>query len=233
MTADSNLYGTNTGSTNPTPNGFVARMTIFQLIMLGYASPDPGTWGGFQLRNMPRWDQFYDINARVAVTDLEDWQRQGPKRELLRAAIRAALKERCKLEIHEEPSKAEAIDLLAGKHGAKLQAASPSSKDVGLSALVHMPLKSGGILQQEVVNGKQVKHFYWATMQDLADFLVPLARGRHVYDKTGLTGRYDFILREDTPLTSLPNDANYFRFCAGIRREAHFKPLFEGRRIRS
>ncbi len=45
-------------------------------------------------------------------------------------------------------------------------------------------------------NGHQVKTFYGATMQDLTDFLCIMSGRIPVRDQTGLTGRYDFSIRQ-------------------------------------
>jgi uncharacterized protein (TIGR03435 family) len=186
-------------NTDPSPNGFVARLSIWQAIMLAYSPGNYLTWGTTQICNLPSWDgEFYDINARVAESDLKAWQNQSSQHELLRSAMRAALKERCKLAIHEQPSVATVLELVIGKHGPRLEAAAPGFAPTPNS----FKLKSGGVMGQTVVNGKQVKHFYGATMEDLASFLVPLARGTPVYNRTVLTGRYDFTLREVEPLSN-------------------------------
>jgi uncharacterized protein (TIGR03435 family) len=191
---------------NPSPNGFVARLSIFQLINLAYAPGDSTTWGTMEVRNLPSWDgAFYDIDARVAAADLTAWQHQSSQHELLRSAIRAALKERCKLAVHEEPSKAADLELVVGKRGPRLQAAAP-----GFASRIGMKLQSGGIMGPEVVNAKNVMHFYGATMEDLARWITPLSGGIPVYDRTGLTGRYDFILREQTDPLDTPSEPNYF-----------------------
>jgi uncharacterized protein (TIGR03435 family) len=190
-------------NTDPSPNGFVARLSIWQMVMLAYAPGTHVNWGSTQARNFPSWSgEFYDINARVAQADLKAWQHQSSQHELLRSAMRAALKERCKLAIHEEPSQEPTWELVIGKHGARLQAAAPGLAPTSRS----MKLKSGGVMGTTIVNGKEIKHFYGATMEDLASFLVILARGIPVYDRTGLTGRYDFPLRQVDPLSNDPLD---------------------------
>jgi uncharacterized protein (TIGR03435 family) len=194
-------------NTDPSPSGFVARLSIWQTIMLAYAPGTSANWGTTQIRNSPSWSgEFYDINARVADADLKAWQSQNKQHELLRSAMRSALGERCKLAIHEEPSEAPDFELAIGKHGVRLAAAAPGFDAPGFSVPNKMKLKSGGVMSQTVVNGKQVKHFYGATVDDLASFLVPLARGAPIYDKTGLTGRYDFVFREVVPISTDPLD---------------------------
>ena len=51
--ADDPAYSGAAGNSNPSPNGFVSRLSVFQLIMLAYAPGDFTTWGGVPTRNMP------------------------------------------------------------------------------------------------------------------------------------------------------------------------------------
>ena len=214
MPSDGQMYSSApTGNANPSPNGFASRLSVFQMIMLAYASGNPVTWGSMQTRNMPSWSgKFYDINAHVGDADLRAWQHQSADHELLRSAMRTLLKERCRLAVHEEPSKGEALDLVIGKHGPKLQPADPRYKDPGFKPPISRRLASGGVSSGEVVKGMQAHHYYGATMGDLVEFLLPLARWVPVYDNTGLAGRYDFTLMEQpSPPDSTPRDnPSYF-----------------------
>lgn len=170
MRPGTNIYTGGTGLTDPSLNGFVSRLSILQMILLAYASADYKTWGGVQVRNLPSWDgRFYDINARVAGTDLKAWQHQSRQRELLRAAMRTALKERCKLVLHEEPSTADAFELVIGKQGPKLPAADPRFKDPAFKPPVSRALTGGGFILPEMVKDRQVRHFFgqlWMILQN-------------------------------------------------------------------
>ena len=107
---------------DPTLNGFTARLSLWQLIMLAFTADAPVAWAATQLKNAPNWiGDFYDIDARVSQSDLQAWQHQGPGHELLRSALRTALRERCKLAIHEEASQAEMFDLILAKGGPHLK----------------------------------------------------------------------------------------------------------------
>lgn len=53
---------------------------------------------------------------------------------------------------------------------------------------------------QTVENGVQVKTYYGGTMQDLANFLCIMSGRIPVRDKTGLTGLYDFTIKQVPPL---------------------------------
>jgi uncharacterized protein (TIGR03435 family) len=226
-----------------------------QMVMLAYVSADSRVWGSVEMLNLPVWQgQFYDVAAGVSQSDLRAWQHQGPERELLRAAMRAALRERFKLAIHEKPSLGEIFELVVAKGGAQLKLTDPAN-DPRPPGRTEANRPDGGGLVQTVENGKQVKTFYDkrpggnfavltvengkhvrtlyenlpggcvvrtredgdagqiaenggqvktyynATMNDLADFLSIVAGGRvPVRDKTGLTGRYDFTIK------SIPRD---------------------------
>ncbi|HEX3878507.1 MAG TPA: TIGR03435 family protein [Bryobacteraceae bacterium] len=183
-------------NTNPSPNGFESRLSLWQAIMVAYGPVNYVNWGSVEILKAPSWiGDFYDIKARVSQADLKAWQTQTNQHELLRSAVRAALKERCKLAIHEQPSKAEIFELVVGKRGPRLKAAVPGS-------MPHTDVKlpSGGVLVQTVENGKQVKSYYGATAQDLADFLSIMSGRIPVRDRTGLTGRYDFTIQQTPPL---------------------------------
>jgi uncharacterized protein (TIGR03435 family) len=188
ISPDAPMTGQNFG---PTPTGFASRLTIGQAIMLAYSSANFLSWDATRLRNLPNWgNDFYDFEARVPRSDLGAWQSQGKDHELLRAAMRIALKERCKLAIHEQLSKAPSFELVLNK-SARLKSTSP---DATLPAGMKLP--GGGVMVQTRVGGREVKTCYGATMQDLAWFLGTLTRGIPVRDKTGLTGRYDFTLQQ-------------------------------------
>jgi hypothetical protein len=93
-------------NTTPSPNGFDSRLSLWQAIMVAYGPGNYVNWGSVEILKAPSWiDDFYDIKARVSQADLKAWQSQSKEQELLRSAMRAALKDRCKLAIHEQPFK--------------------------------------------------------------------------------------------------------------------------------
>lgn len=179
-------------NTRPLPNGFDSRLSLWQAIMVAYGPLNYVNWGSVEILKAPSWiGDFYDIRARVSQADLKVWQGQSKEQELLRSAMRAALKDRCKLVIREQPAKADIFELVVGKRGPRLKAAVP-----GQAHPSGMQLPSGGVLVQTVDNGKQVKTYYGATMQDLADFLSIMSGRTPVRDRTALTGRYDFTIQQ-------------------------------------
>ena len=182
-------------NTGPSPNGFDSRLSLWQMINVAYGPVDYVQWGSVEILKAPGWiGDFYDIKARVSQADLKAWQSQGMGHELLRSAMRAALRDRCKLAIHEQPSKGEIFELVIGKRGPRLQAAVPHSTPPS-----GVKLASGGVLVQTMKNGRPVKTYYGATVQDLADFLNIMSGRTPVRDRTGLTGHYDFTIQQAPP----------------------------------
>jgi uncharacterized protein (TIGR03435 family) len=184
-------------NTNPTADGFTARLTIWQMMMIAYAPEGINSWASIPMINAPKWfgdGDWYDINAHVSDDDLAAWRNQDSKHELLSSAMRAVLKERCKLAIHEQPTEIPDYKLVIGKKGPKLQATAPGS-----ALPSGVKLKSGGVMVGETRDGRTTWRFHGATMEDLAWFLTNLTQDRPVHDGTGLTGRYDFMLQSGDP----------------------------------
>ena len=116
-----NVYTPGFMSLVPTPTGYRSQMSVWQMIKIAYASVFDAEWQDTPLLNTPKWlyedgSCHYAVDARVSKEDTEAWQHQGPQRELLRSALRALLKERCKLVIHTEPKEVPDYKLvIAGK----------------------------------------------------------------------------------------------------------------------
>jgi uncharacterized protein (TIGR03435 family) len=187
------INGPSAMNTSPTPSGFSSALSIWQMIMVAYGPLNDATWGTVQVLGTPNWiGDFYNFNARVSQADLKAWQNQSGGHELLRSAMRAALKERFNLAIHEQPSTGKIYELVVGKGGPRLKAAGPNSP-----LPVGAKLPSGGIgVGKQLADGRTVWDYHGATVQDLAWFLTNVSRGIPVRDRTGLTGRYDFTFRE-------------------------------------
>jgi len=186
------------GMTDPTPNVFSAKVQLYQVVCLAYGPPYPVLRRDClftEVSNLPKWSgDVYAFDARVSPADLKAWQSQGKNHDLLRSALRAALKERFKLALHEEPAQQTMFELVIAKRGPRLKPADP---DAILPQGVR--LESGGV-RALTPRSPYDMDFRGATMQDLAYALTGIFFDGPVRDRTGLTGRYDFYVpRVETP----------------------------------
>ncbi|GGH12595.1 TIGR03435 family protein [Silvibacterium dinghuense] len=178
---------------NPSPTGFTANLTVWMMVAIAYA-PDDNSWETFPILHMPKWmytPDWYTIRARVSEADEAAWRDQGPRHELLRAAMRDLLKTRCHLEAHTVPAEFTDYTLVVGPKG--LTGMKPSDPKAPLPA-GGIPFASGGEKKLEWSNGRTVVHFYGVQVAGLAEFLQQMSPSRQVHDRTGLTGRYDFTM---------------------------------------
>jgi uncharacterized protein (TIGR03435 family) len=184
---------THMSDTNPTPDGFITTMTVWQMLMLAYA-PDDGSVQNVPMVNPPKWlSTWYVIDARVSDVDRDAWRGQDRRHVLLHAAMRDLLKERCKLVAHEQPTAFPDYELVIGKHGLKMKATTPGTAPPKEA----FPLPTGGFRFATGPRDRPVWHYYGATVGELIEFLRPpgtFSPAPPIYDKTGLTGRYDFSL---------------------------------------
>lgn len=184
-------------SFDPTPTGYNSNLTIWMMLAIAYA-PDDRSWETIPMLNMPDWarshpPEWYSIRARVSESDQAAWRNQGPRHELLRAAMRDLLKTRCNLSVHKVPAEFTDYTLVVSKKGLRgLKLSDPKEQ---------LPpggnkLPSGGVQTFEWPQGRTLAHFYGAQIAGLAEFISSLATGTQVHDKTGMTGRYDFTLEK-------------------------------------
>jgi len=215
--------GMQVGIPNPTPNGFTATAYMNQLVAFAYGPPAPPFGPDrTEISNLPNWsaDDVYAVDARVSQADLKAWQSQGKNRDLLRSALRAALKERFKLVLHEEPAQRTLFELVVAKRGPRVKPAAP-----GASLPVGVNLASGGVATGIGPRGENGMNFHGATMADLADFLTP-GRDGPVRDRTGLTGRYDFqVPRVETPGEGRGYDASISQLGLELKRGTENRPI--------
>jgi len=190
----------NLGDT-PTLFGYKAEgVNMWQIIMTAY-NPEPHSyWINARIVNPPKWvlEDKFNVEARVALSDLIAWQKQE-KRELLQSALREMLKDRCHLVVHQVPSERAEFHLVLSHKKLKLR---ESHGTPTFSFLGHRQVYAdGGVMTFETVNGRQIRHFYDATMEDLAKYLTVSSPDQPVRDLTGLTGRYDFVLEDNSDLS--------------------------------
>jgi len=182
-------------SFGPTPTGYHSHTSIWEMIKLAYVPGFSAEWENTPLLNAPKWlyedgSNCYAVDARVSKEDMETWQNQGLQRELLRSALRALLRERCKLAIHTEPKEVPDYKLvIAGKkHTMTENAPDPKLAPYGVM------LPSGGYKAVTKLEGRRIleMYFHGVTMEE---FCVFLSARLPIHDETGLSGRYDFKLR--------------------------------------
>jgi uncharacterized protein (TIGR03435 family) len=135
----------------------------------------------------PDWlrEARYDILAKGP---------EGTLREDLPVMMQTLLAERFQARTHQETREISATVLTVAKDGPKLKESAPGSGDDQGGAQVGMSASENGGERLEVKNG---------TMSTLANTLTGLL-GRPVVDKTGLTGRYDFVLEFSRSETAGP-----------------------------
>jgi uncharacterized protein (TIGR03435 family) len=189
------------------PNGYKASFGLESAIMQAYI-PGPYKRLSSKILNAPDWvdGAWYDIDARVAEEDVAAWQQaQGGvdsrDSELLHGALQVVLKERFKLALHIAAVEVPYLNIMVGKNGAKLHNTVPGAiKPVSGKT---SSLGKGFYIQD---NGK--RQFVGVSMDDFAMALMRLTKDRPVQDKTGFTGRYDFVLPwyddADSPLDRMP-----------------------------
>ena len=192
------------------PDGYRAiNQTLLQTILYAYLpltyswTPESAPMG------LPDWTHDeYDIQAKVAPTDMAEWQRQGRQREMLQAMLRTMLEERCKLAVHWVPGQTSGYALVVGKHGPKL---GPKFKKTIPGEPVPanaIPVRIGNITAPgaEFVpfeNPHNVKPgaekrtdlpVFNISMEVLAEWL-SIDSGP-ILDQTGLAGNYDIVVNK-------------------------------------
>jgi uncharacterized protein (TIGR03435 family) len=184
----------------------------------GPGTPDPAqiTWSYATLLNLlitaydvkayqisgPEWlaSQRYDIAAKVPA---------GATKEQVRTMWQNLLTERFGVALHRESKEFRVEELVIAKSGSKLK---ETAEDLSIPSLPGPPqLKDGALVSPGLVTmmfpGAVRKAHSIARAQPIAKLTEMLGNYLNlpVVDKTGLTGRYDFIL--DYSLPGLPNPA--------------------------
>ena len=180
----------------PTPTGYRSQMSVWEMIKLAYVPGFYAEWQNTPLLNAPKWlyedgSNNYAVDARVSKEDMEAWQHQGLQRELLRSALRALLRERCKLVIHTEPKEVRDYKLvIAGKKHTMIE----NAPDPNLAPYGKLP--GGGYWANTKSAGRRILEVYFHGVT-MGEFCVFLSGGGRppIHDETGLSGRYDFKLR--------------------------------------
>jgi uncharacterized protein (TIGR03435 family) len=175
------------------PNGIrITGMPISAVILAAYSTRPMEYDTKDSLTRDPMWvgSDRYDIDAKVSPSDAAAWQKQTDTHDMkmMRAMLQTMLAERCRLVLHTATRDAASYVLVVRKTGAKLiEAAANETIPPGASSF-----DAGGAS----LTGKASQTTFFATsMTSLATFLTGTSLPhRLVYDKTGLTGKYDFTL---------------------------------------
>jgi uncharacterized protein (TIGR03435 family) len=142
-----------------------------------YNIPESRILGG------PTWlnSESFDIEAKVdsATADRLNALPSDQSRQQLEAMFQQLLKDRFKLAAHWETRKLPVYAMVVAKKGPPLQPTKETNGSTGTS-------QSNGLL---TVKGVTLTQLADALTQDLSSEL-----GRVVIDKTGVQGRYDFVL---------------------------------------
>jgi uncharacterized protein (TIGR03435 family) len=172
--------GTGNMMVGPTPDGYRAiNVPMQNLVQNAYS-----TGLQMQITGGPTWmrEIRYDIEGKYVpeVADAIKKLNRDDRQFVQRYMMQQLLKERMNFAAHVETKEVPSYDLVVGKNGPKLTAADPNAKD-------------NGMMRMQMDQGKMVLNAKGLQMSGLARQLGGTA-GRPVFDKTGLTGMYDFTL---------------------------------------
>jgi uncharacterized protein (TIGR03435 family) len=190
------------------PDGYrTVNQTIWSTIMIAYFPEGMANWTPERLKGGPAWiaTEQYDINAKVSAADLPAWQRQGTTlehQEMFRAMLQTMLAERCKMVAHLIPAEVPGLVLAVGKRGPQFK---PTPPDEAIPS-GGMALPEGGTAINED-QGRTIR-FYGVTMERLAQYMALFSYPRlPIENQTGLTGRYDLVLRRPDAGASTDDDS--------------------------
>lgn len=182
----------------PTADGYrMVNSTLGLVMNTAYVPQTPGAafYSPNQVKGLPDWvnSEHYDIEARISDADRAAWQNPAEQKVMLQSMLQAMLVERCKLAVHREIKDASVYSLVVGKSGIKFK-----ESDSTVEHPDGIKLPWGGVLVNS--EGGSTMSFYGTSMASLASFLSNIlsGMGHHegtVQDKTGLTGRYDFVVK--------------------------------------
>jgi len=182
------------GGSGLTDDGYVVR-NMFPVVLLGSAYQ---VWDFKRILGLPDWCNFgnegYDVNAKVAESDISEWRKQSPKD--IQGALQALLQDRFQLKAHFETRDAPAFALVVAKNGPKFKVAVPGDTypnglhDGEGKPIIGMRFKDEGAGNQRLI----AQSVPIAALSLYLSGFLNRAVGRPVVDKTGLTGTYDFTM---------------------------------------
>lgn len=176
----------------PTPDGYRMINLPMGLVIITAYVPQMGGAGFYsadQLKGFSDWlnTERYDIDARISNVDRAEWQNPESQRVMSQAMLQALLAERCKLVVHRETKEVAVYSLVVAKGGVKFKETDPTVEHPD-----GQKLPWGGTL----VPAKNGMSFYGASMASFASIVSAMGKtGRPVQDKTGLSGKYDLVMK--------------------------------------
>ena len=181
----------------PTPDGYSAHNTpLYWLIMDANFPKVMAFWRSDRVQGAPAWvaTDEYDVEARVDDATAKEFVHltDDEREQRLKPMLQAMLLERCKLVLHPIDTEAPIYALIAGRHGPKLQESPGESKQTsGIS------IGDGGFMvpfhQEGASHAFRFSHTSMAALAEVLSGLATLS-DVPVVDRTGLTGKYDFVL---------------------------------------
>jgi uncharacterized protein (TIGR03435 family) len=160
----------------------------------------PGSlWSEDLLTDLPSWvkNENYTVIAKVAASDLPEWARESQDASsllgstLLQKMLKQALAQRCSLSAHPVPFQRDAVALFIGKRGIRKLALRPST-DGSSDPWNAVALANGAAMIPTMPSGDPKLVFFHTSMTALAAQLSQY--GMPVVDRTGIEGRYGFVL---------------------------------------
>ena len=187
----------------PTADGYrMTNMSIGIAMMTAYV-PHAGGAAFYnpqdQIKGLPDWmnTERYDIDARISDEDRAEWQKPELQKAMLQVMLQTMLAERCKLAVHREVKEVGVYSLVVAKGGVKFKETDPAAEYPDGQKLpwggVMVPAPSKDGMSMNI-------NMYGTTMASLASWVSMIGgAGRTIQDKTGLSGRYDVVLKLPRP----------------------------------
>ena len=199
-----NKSGSHEGKMDATGDGWrMVNMPFEGLLQVAFV-PQPGGPAFFPngaILGMPAWGRDrYDVVAKVPQSALADWKNPAEQPGMLHAMLQTALAERCGLKVHRERKTIDILALVVAKGGPKLKPADPNAPPHPEAS------KIPGLGFAVPEDGGKTIRFYGA---NLALFTNVLDKGGalNVQDRTGLTGKYDFVIHMPDPPAPAPGES--------------------------
>jgi bla regulator protein BlaR1 len=173
----------------PGPDGFrEERSPLMNLLLTAYTTKAGGLFLN-NIQNLPDWAERdrYDVDARISDADRAAWVDPKNQPAMLQEMLQSMMADRFKLVVHREMKEKPVYELVIAKSGVKFQETKPDEPHPA-----GQTLPGGGVMGR---GADGATHMYNFSMSLLAALLTSKS-DRTVLDKTGLTGRYSFDIRE-------------------------------------